>query len=591
MEEEKKKNKMEKKEEKKIKRKEKKEKKKEKKLERKQNKTKKRIKLKKKWLPLLLLPIIVIGILSFFLIKNYKENTLKQLKKNYNQYVITTSKAKLYDENHKEVGTLPKKYYLELEEIKNLSYKNRYLKIKDSTYYVSYKDIKKTKQQEQIKVESNYLPMNKNIETKKEVKLLQNNKVIITLKKGINAPIEYIDDNYYYVTYFNQNYAVKKEKDIKEIKHQNNDEKEAEYVSVIYYEKIDDNCNDDVCLKKESVKAHIDKLQKEGYYFLTKEEYLNYIRDYARLKENAIFLTTNESNDYITQIKNEVNVEIAKIEEQDKIQMETTNKKSTKEDDKSHINRYQAKRYTLIDTYSSMARGEDVVDNGKENSNDQRIAVVNYHFFYDASIGESCNESICLEKEKFRSHLEWIKNNNYKALTIKEFADWKDGLIEIPDHSLLITIDDGAMGTSTINGNVLMPLLEEYQIHATLFLITGWWDIENYRSPYLDVQSHTHWLHEEASCSDGRGTFVCSDYETDKSNLQESLNVLKDNTSFCFPFYSYDRESLQAIQDLGFRVAFIGGNTKARRSNDNLLIPRYPILDDISLQGFINMVS
>ena len=81
MEEEKKKNKMEKKEEKKIKRKEKKEKKKEKKLERKQNKTKKRIKLKKKWLPLLLLPIIVIGILSFFLIKNYKENTLKQLKK------------------------------------------------------------------------------------------------------------------------------------------------------------------------------------------------------------------------------------------------------------------------------------------------------------------------------------------------------------------------------------------------------------------------------------------------------------------------------------------------------------------------------
>ena len=557
----------------------------------KKNKKKRKIKLKKKWIILLIILIIILVGLSFFFIQNMKKDTLKQIKKRYSEYVITTTKAKLYDSKHKEVGTLPKKFYLELDKIKSYSYQNRYLKIKDTSYYISYKDIKKTKKKEEQVQETNYLPMNKNIKTKNEVKLLQNEKEIITLKKGLTAPIHYMDNNYYYITYFNQEYAVKKNKNIKEINHKNNDLQEAEYVSIIYYEKIDDNCTDDICLKKESVKAHIDKLKKEGYYFITKDEYLKFINNYARLKEKAILLTTNELNNSISEIKNEVNVEIAKIDENDHITMETTNKKSTKEDDKNHINRYQAKRYTLIDTYSQMARGEDVIDNGRENSNNQRIGVVNYHFFYDASKGESCNESICLEREKFKSHLEWIKNNNYKALTIKEFADWKDGLIEIPDHSLLITIDDGAMGTSKINGDVLIPLLEEYQIHATLFLITGWWDIENYRSPYLDVQSHTHYLHEEASCRDGRGTFVCSDYETDKENLQESLNVLQDNTSFCFPFYSYDNESLQAIRELGFRVAFIGENRKAKRSDDNLLIPRYPILDDISLQGFISMVS
>ena len=38
--------------------------------------------------------------------------------------------------------------------------------------------------------------------------------------------------------------------------------------------------------------------------------------------------------------------------------------------------------------------------------------------------------------------------------------------------SVLITIDDGALGTGIQNGNKLIPILEEYKMHATLFLIT-----------------------------------------------------------------------------------------------------------------------
>ena len=147
------------------------------------------------------------------------------------------------------------------------------------------------------------------------------------------------------------------------------------------------------------------------------------------------------------------------------------------------------------------------------------------------------------------------------------------------------------MGTGKHNGNKLIPILEKYKQHATLFLITGWWDLSNYQSPYLDVQSHTHNLHFEAQCADGRGMVACSDYKTVKSDLEQSLKVLGDNTSFCFPFYSYDNESLQALKELKFRVAFIGGNVKTNRNQNNLLITRYPILNDITLQDFINMVQ
>lgn len=65
----------------------------------KKNKKKREIKLKKIWILLLVLFILLIGGLSFFFIQNMRKDTLKQLKKKYNPYVITITKAKLYDKN------------------------------------------------------------------------------------------------------------------------------------------------------------------------------------------------------------------------------------------------------------------------------------------------------------------------------------------------------------------------------------------------------------------------------------------------------------------------------------------------------------
>ena len=111
------------------------------------------------------------------------------------------------------------------------------------------------------------------------------------------------------------------------------------------------------------------------------------------------------------------------------------------------------------------------------------------------------------------------------------------------------------------------------------------------RFAFFLLIAHTHYLHEEQSCADGRGTFVCSDYETDKNNLQESIDALGDNTSFCFPFYMTSETSLKAVKDSGFKMSFVGGNVKAKRTNDKFLIPRYPIMSDITLNQFISKIS
>ena len=53
-------------------------------------------------------------------------------------------------------------------------------------------------------------------------------------------PVEYMDDDNYYVYYLNKIYSVKKNKSIKEIEHKNTDIKTSNNISVLLFNKIDE---------------------------------------------------------------------------------------------------------------------------------------------------------------------------------------------------------------------------------------------------------------------------------------------------------------------------------------------------------------
>lgn len=262
--------------------------------------------------------------------------------------------------------------------------------------------------------------------------------------------------------------------------------------------------------------------------------------------------------------------------------------------DNSKVGNYEV-IYNVVDSNNNTAQAKrNVIYKQKVvSSSEQGIAVLNYHFFYDSSIGEVCNETICLDMKNFREQLNYLRDNGFKTLTMEEFRAWMYGEIELPKKSVLLTIDDGAMGTSKINGNKLIPILEEYNMHATLFLITGWWDINNYKSDNLDVESHTHDMHLEGRCSGvTRGAqMLCNSYDQVVADLNTSISITNSTTAFCFPFYASDSKSIQAVKDVGFKLAFVGGGTKAKRSTNKYKIPRYVVYKSTSLNQFKNMVN
>lgn len=264
--------------------------------------------------------------------------------------------------------------------------------------------------------------------------------------------------------------------------------------------------------------------------------------------------------------------------------------KATNNIDKTKEGTYEV-TYTVSDKAGNKIDAKRKVIYTKPNTNG--VAVLNYHFFYDPDQGEECNEGNCEIVSDFKKQLDYLKENNFKTLTIKEFRDWMYGELEVPEKSVLITVDDGAKGTGKHNGNKLNPILEQYQMHATLFLITGWWDIENYRGEYLDIESHTNDMHTGNVCKEAsRGAkMLCSTNDFVMNDLKKSIEITKSKTAFCYPFYVYNETTTRQVKEAGFELAFIGGGRKATKTTDKWHVPRYQIVKTTPLERFIQIVN
>ena len=216
-------------------------------------------------------------------------------------------------------------------------------------------------------------------------------------------------------------------------------------------------------------------------------------------------------------------------------------------------------------------------------TNTNGIAVLNYHFFYDESKQterDDCNQYICKSKTGFKQHLDYIKNNNIFTPTMKEFEMYLNKEINLP-KSTLITIDDGW------RMQIGVDLLEEYQLNATVFLITSWWEEINFLNKYKYVEYHSHGdnLHNQGVCPGGQGGAIkCLDKKTLLEDLSLSRKKLNGTTIFCYPFYEYNNYSISVLKEAGFTLAFVGGMKKATLSSDKYQIPRYVMYDQTTVE-------
>lgn len=572
---------------------------------------KKKFQNKKILFLIIFLVILVCLIGGYFGYQNYlkhqKEEKIAEIRSHYGNFVRVLKDSKLYTKNEdhfEEIGEVYDDVVLPLEDMEIRSENDTKFKIHRTNYYVDYFQVVvddgwKVGTSNQLK--AHYLSLNKKLVTKEKTNLYQDGILKISLNESFDSIILYGIGDYYRFSYLDDFFDIKKdEAEVSEFTPETTT-LEADYISVVQFAKYDENCTTNTCISKGKVEEILKQWQENKNYSITEFEYLSWLNGDLRLEPGATLITVTESQEGLQNLLKEHGFEVAEISQLTFVNNDRTTKKDTK---KESVNRYSLHQNTTSDQVKKVIAGETiekpktVVTTQAKNppSMDAKatnIAVLNYHFFYDPSIGESCGDGNCMPIAQFREQLDYLKNNQYKTLTMEEYRAWMYGEIELPARSVLITVDDGAMGTGKHNGNKLIPILEEYQMHATLFLITGWWSIENYRSPYLDIESHTYDMHTEGLCKNQtRGAkMLCSTKEQVLDDLRKSLSVTGSNKAFCFPFYAYNDLTIQSLKEAGFQLGFIGGYTKSNRNQDKYKITRYPVHRSTTLNQFINMIN
>ena len=119
------------------------------------------------------------------------------------------------------------------------------------------------------------------------------------------------------------------------------------------------------------------------------------------------------------------------------------------------------------------------------------VPVLNYH-----RIDTGIRHSLVVPPEEFRKQMQYLHDEGYTTITLDELYDYVANGKDLPDKPVLITFDDGYID----NYEHALPILKEYNMKATLFMITSSMgenrfvnveQLKEMQANGIDIQSHT----------------------------------------------------------------------------------------------------
>lgn len=203
------------------------------------------------------------------------------------------------------------------------------------------------------------------------------------------------------------------------------------------------------------------------------------------------------------------------------------------------------------------------------------IPVLNYH-----QINDTEKNALTVNTEQFEAQMKYLSENGYTAITPADMLDaWENGT-QLPEKPVIITFDDGYLD----NYNHAFPVLEKYQLKATIFLISDyvntypnyltWSAVQDMQqSGLIDFESHTL-SHEELT--------KAPDLDEAKHQLTGSKQAIEWNLGkpvnfIAYPCGEYNEEIEQATKDAGYRAAFTVNYGLAEPGEDPFILDRVPI--------------
>lgn len=204
--------------------------------------------------------------------------------------------------------------------------------------------------------------------------------------------------------------------------------------------------------------------------------------------------------------------------------------------------------------------------------------------------------------EQFTEQMDYLKEQNYTVLSVKEFEGFLMNEKKVPEKSVLITFDDGYKNVFEF----AYPVLKERGFHAVHFLITGlitertysyiaselqYASIEELKvaSNVFDYGNHTHSFHRKTE--EGSAYITVLDEEIVIEDLRKANEWLGHSKLFAAPYGEYNPSILEILRDLEIEMAFTVQPGYAEPAQHVLEIPRQGIYPFYSMEDFIYILE
>lgn len=223
----------------------------------------------------------------------------------------------------------------------------------------------------------------------------------------------------------------------------------------------------------------------------------------------------------------------------------------------------------------------------EEKQNDETagsgVTVLIYHRF-----DEDKYPSTNIPTERFREQLEFLKNNNYTVIPLARLVDSLKGKSKLPDHAVVITIDDGYRSVYTD----AWPALKQYGYPFTVFVYTRatdnkhwnymtWDQIKEMKAAGVDFQNHGY-AHEHMAFKppemnmEEYGAWIRADLSVSTKLMAEELKERP--RFFAVPYGEYNKILLDEIRSMGYEAILLQDPGSVSKDTDPFAIPREPIL-------------
>jgi len=238
----------------------------------------------------------------------------------------------------------------------------------------------------------------------------------------------------------------------------------------------------------------------------------------------------------------------------------------------------------VIVFFCSFLFAQNFEDNNKAELETQ-VAILCYHDFSD---GGSATETTILT-DKFQKQLTELKRAGVHFLTLEEFKQWKLEGAEIPNKSVLITIDDG---WSSVYKEAYPILLKE-DIPFTLFIYSNYLNrggrslSKNQLLTMLDHKaslgshSHTHplppFIKEQQSSLDEQAfdAFIKQEFKVSKDKLEQMSK--RNIDTYAYPGGYFQSEMFTIAEEAGYQLMFSVEPDFVTVHSANKTLPRFII--------------